>query len=42
MNIALGYAVTIASEMISYPFDTVRRRMMMTSGQAEKYNIAPV
>ena len=35
---ALGYAVTIASEMISYPFDTVRRRMMMTSGQAEKYN----
>ncbi|RNA12011.1 ADP-ATP carrier mitochondrial-like [Brachionus plicatilis] len=34
---SLGYAVTVASEIVSYPFDTVRRRMMMTSGQTEKY-----
>lgn len=33
----LGYGVTIVSETVSYPFDTVRRRMMMTSGQAVKY-----
>jgi solute carrier family 25 (adenine nucleotide translocator) protein 4/5/6/31 len=33
----LGYAVTVFSEMVSYPADTVRRRMMMTSGQAVKY-----
>merc|ERR1712231_51291 len=34
----LGYAVTVVSGLISYPVDTIRRRMMMTSGQAEKYN----
>jgi solute carrier family 25 (adenine nucleotide translocator) protein 4/5/6/31 len=34
---ALGYAVTVFAEMITYPIDTVRRRMMMTSGQSEKY-----
>jgi solute carrier family 25 (adenine nucleotide translocator) protein 4/5/6/31 len=33
----LGYGVTIISELISYPADTIRRRMMMTSGQKEKY-----
>ncbi|CAF0873133.1 unnamed protein product [Brachionus calyciflorus] len=33
----LGYAVTIVSELVSYPVDTIRRRMMMTSGQAVKY-----
>jgi len=35
---ALGYGVTVVSGLISYPVDTIRRRMMMTSGQAEKYN----
>jgi solute carrier family 25 (adenine nucleotide translocator) protein 4/5/6/31 len=37
-NFALGYGVTVASGIISYPIDTIRRRMMMTSGQAVKYN----
>lgn len=34
----LGYVVTITAELLSYPNDTVRRRMMMTSGEAVKYN----
>ena len=29
--------VTIFSELMAYPIDTVRRRMMMTSGEAVKY-----
>jgi len=33
----LGWAVTIASGLASYPLDTIRRRMMMTSGAAVKY-----
>jgi len=33
----LGWAVTIGAGLASYPLDTVRRRMMMTSGAAEKY-----
>lgn len=33
----LGWAVTITSGLMSYPIDTIRRRMMMTSGQAVKY-----
>jgi len=33
----LGWAVTIAAGLASYPLDTIRRRMMMTSGAAEKY-----
>nr|ALS04533.1 ADP,ATP carrier protein 3 [Acartia pacifica] len=34
----LGWAVTITSGLLSYPIDTVRRRMMMTSGAgAVKY-----
>ena len=37
MSFALGYVVTITSGLISYPIDTIRRRMMMTSGQAVKY-----
>lgn len=36
-SFALGYAVTVTSGLISYPIDTIRRRMMMTSGQAVKY-----
>jgi len=34
---ALGWAVTIAAGLASYPLDTIRRRMMMTSGEAVKY-----
>merc|ERR1712142_126926 len=34
----LGWAVTIVSGLMSYPIDTVRRRMMMTSGGGVKYN----
>jgi len=33
----LGWSITIGAGLASYPIDTVRRRMMMTSGQAEKY-----
>jgi len=33
----LGWAVTIAAGLASYPIDTIRRRMMMTSGEAVKY-----
>jgi solute carrier family 25 (adenine nucleotide translocator) protein 4/5/6/31 len=36
-SFALGYGVTVASGLVSYPVDTIRRRMMMTSGQAVKY-----
>lgn len=34
----LGWAVTIAAGLASYPLDTIRRRMMMTSGEAVKYD----
>ncbi|GMH12615.1 hypothetical protein Nepgr_014456 [Nepenthes gracilis] len=34
----LGWAITIGAGLTSYPIDTVRRRMMMTSGEAVKYN----
>jgi solute carrier family 25 (adenine nucleotide translocator) protein 4/5/6/31 len=36
---ALGYSVTVTAGLISYPLDTIRRRMMMTSGgkDAGKY-----
>lgn len=33
----LGWIVTITAGLASYPLDTVRRRMMMTSGEAVKY-----
>ncbi|CAK7898332.1 ADP,ATP carrier protein 3 [[Candida] anglica] len=33
----LGWAVTTGASTASYPLDSVRRRMMMTSGQAVKY-----
>jgi len=36
-SFALGYIVTISAGLVSYPIDTIRRRMMMTSGQAVKY-----
>ena len=38
MKFTLAYAITVAAGLISYPLDTVRRRMMMTSGKhAGKY-----
>lgn len=37
LSFALGYTVTVTSGLLSYPIDTIRRRMMMTSGQAVKY-----
>jgi len=36
-SFALGWVVTTGSGICSYPLDTVRRRMMMTSGEAVKY-----
>ncbi|KAH6570022.1 hypothetical protein BASA60_007949 [Batrachochytrium salamandrivorans] len=36
-SFVLGFGVTNAAALASYPIDTVRRRMMMTSGQAVKY-----
>jgi len=38
LNFCLGYAVTVAAGIASYPLDTIRRRMMMTSGEAVKYS----
>jgi solute carrier family 25 (adenine nucleotide translocator) protein 4/5/6/31 len=37
VNFMLGWAVTIFAGLLSYPLDTIRRRMMMTSGAAVKY-----
>jgi solute carrier family 25 (adenine nucleotide translocator) protein 4/5/6/31 len=36
-NFALGWTVTVGAGLASYPIDTIRRRMMMTSGEGEKY-----
>ena len=33
----LGWIVTISAGLASYPLDTIRRRMMMTSGEKVKY-----
>ena len=38
VNFLLGWGVTVGAGLASYPIDTIRRRMMMTSGEAEKYN----
>jgi len=38
VSFGLGYAVTVTAGILSYPIDTIRRRMMMTSGSAVKYN----
>jgi len=41
MLFALGQIVTVSAGIISYPLDTIRRRLMMTSGQegdAKLYN----
>ena len=37
VSFGLGFFVTNAAGLASYPIDTIRRRMMMTSGQAVKY-----
>ncbi|QQP38585.1 ADP_ATP carrier protein 3 [Caligus rogercresseyi] len=37
LSFLLGWGVTVTSGLMSYPIDTIRRRMMMTSGQAVKY-----
>merc|ERR1719295_2156586 len=37
LSFTLGYVVTISAGLVSYPIDTIRRRMMMTSGEAVKY-----
>ena len=34
----LGWTVTTGAGVASYPLDTIRRRMMMTSGEAVKYS----
>eukprot|EP00178_Gracilaria_changii_P013200 TRINITY_DN3724_c0_g2_i5.p1 TRINITY_DN3724_c0_g2~~TRINITY_DN3724_c0_g2_i5.p1 ORF type:complete len:339 (-),score=68.05 TRINITY_DN3724_c0_g2_i5:22-1008(-) len=36
-NFAVGYAVTVLAGVLSYPIDTIRRRMMMTSGTGTVY-----
>ncbi|KAI8852146.1 mitochondrial carrier domain-containing protein [Chytridium lagenaria] len=37
ISFALGFVITNAAGLASYPIDTIRRRMMMTSGEAVKY-----
>ncbi|KAL4474830.1 hypothetical protein ABPG74_001526 [Tetrahymena malaccensis] len=37
-NFALGYFVNVLAALSSYPIDTIRKRMMMTSGNKLKYN----
>ncbi|PKA50574.1 ADP,ATP carrier protein ER-ANT1 [Apostasia shenzhenica] len=39
-SFALGWSVTTFAGICAYPFDTLRRRMMMTSGQPSKYRSA--
>jgi solute carrier family 25 (mitochondrial adenine nucleotide translocator), member 4/5/6/31 len=36
-SFALGWGVTLSAGLIGYPLDTIRRRMMMTSGTAVRY-----
>uniref|UniRef100_A0A8D0C322 ADP/ATP translocase n=1 Tax=Salvator merianae TaxID=96440 RepID=A0A8D0C322_SALMN len=36
ISFAIAQGVTVFSGILSYPFDTVRRRMMMQSGEAER------
>jgi len=36
-SFALGWGVTVVSGLASYPIDTIRRRMMMTSGTGVHY-----
>ncbi|KAL3869785.1 hypothetical protein ACJMK2_042422 [Sinanodonta woodiana] len=34
---ALGWGISLTAGLMSYPIDTIRRRMMMTSGEAVRY-----
>lgn len=36
-NFLVGYAITITSGVVAYPLDTIRRRMMMSSGEKHKF-----
>merc|ERR1712176_564471 len=38
VRFVVGYAVTVLAGLASYPIDTIRRRMMMQSGEGVKYN----
>lgn len=38
VRFCVGYAVTVLAGLASYPIDTIRRRMMMTSGGGVAYN----
>jgi len=38
LSFCLGYAVTVFAGLLAYPIDTIRRRMMMTSGESVKYS----
>jgi solute carrier family 25 (adenine nucleotide translocator) protein 4/5/6/31 len=38
LRFAVGYCVTVVAGLASYPIDTIRRRMMMTSGGGVHYN----
>jgi len=40
LSFFLGWSVTIVSGLMSYPIDTIRRRMMMTSGTGVVYKSA--
>ncbi len=37
LSFILGWGVTVTAGLMSYPIDTIRRRMMMTSGTAVHY-----
>merc|ERR1719210_1244836 len=38
VRFSVGYTVTVLAGLASYPIDTIRRRMMMTSGGGVHYN----
>jgi len=38
VRFSVGYCVTVLAGLASYPIDTIRRRMMMTSGTGTQYN----
>merc|ERR1712105_222187 len=37
LSFLLGWGITVTAGLMSYPIDTIRRRMMMTSGGGVKY-----
>ncbi|PHU06214.1 ADP,ATP carrier protein, mitochondrial [Capsicum chinense] len=39
---ALEWLITNSAGLASYPIDTVRRRIMMTSGEAVKFKLQPL